>query len=481
MADDKVLRVEAKKSENFSDWYVQVITRSGFIDYSDVSGCIVFKPHAYGTWQLITEAVDRAFKKDGVENSYFPMLIPEKLLQKEQDHLKGFIPEVAWVTHTGNTELDQKLAIRPTSEAIMYSSYSKWIRSWRDLPLRYNQWNSVLRWEFKHPTPFIRSREFLWNEGHSAFATKEEAIAERERIISIYLDTLQNYLALPGIVGKKSETEKFAGAVETYSIEHIMPDGWAIQGPDHHFDGQNFSKAFDIKFLDKNEKIEYAWQTTYAITTRVLGIMVATHGDDKGLVVPPRVAYIQIVIVPIYRKDNQELVNKHASKLYEELREKFRTRLDDRSEYSPGFKFNEWELKGVPMRIEIGEKDIAVNSVVIVRRDTGEKMQVKVAALSKSVEVELERMHADMYKKAKEAMASMIHVANSLDEFKKVLKEKGGIITSPWCGDAACELKMKEENGTKITNLPVEHPTVGDRCIYCGKQAKHVANFARSY
>ncbi len=481
MAEDKVFSIEAKKAENFSDWYTHVLIRSGFIDYSEVSGCIIFKPHSYGAWQMVVEAVDREFKKDGVEDTYFPLLIPEKLLQKEQVHLEGFTPEVAWVTHTGDTELEERLAVRPTSETIMYASYSKWVRSWRDLPLRYNQWNNVLRWEFKHPTPFIRSREFLWNEGHSAFATSEEAVAERERIIAIYKKILREYLALPGIVGKKTDNEKFAGAVESYSIEHIMPDGWAIQGPDHHFDGQNFSKAFDIKFLDKEGKSEYAWQTTYAISTREFGVMVATHGDDKGLVIPPKIAYIQVVIVPIYKKDNQEKVSKHAMKIYDSIKDKFRVRIDDREGYSPGFKYNEWELKGIPLRIEIGEKDIANDSVMFARRDTGAKTPVKTHEVAKSISELIEKMQEEMYAKADAFLKSNVHTANTMEEFKKILKEKGGIISAPWCGDSECELKMKEEHGTKITNIPVDQPKHTAKCIYCGKKASFAANFAKSY
>ncbi len=478
---EMVEHIEAKKSKNFSEWYTQVLIRSGFIDYSEISGCIIFKPAAYAAWQLVVEATDLEFKKDGIEDVYFPLLIPEKLLNKEKEHLEGFTPEVAWVTHTGNTKLDERLAIRPTSETIMYASYSKWIRSWRDLPLRYNQWNNVLRWEFKHPTPFIRSREFLWNEGHSAFASKEDAVAERDRILGIYVTILKDYLALPGIVGKKTDSEKFAGAVESYSIEHIMPDGWALQGPDHHFDGQNFSKPFDIKFLDKNGNWEYAWQTTYAISTREFGVMVATHGDDKGLVIPPKLAHIQVIIVPIYKKDNKDTVNKYASNVRTALKAYFRTKIDDRDGYSPGFKYNEWEMKGVPIRIEIGERDIASNSATMVRRDTGEKQQVKIDNIRGSVGKLLEDIHNDLYENALKFLNSHVHIANTYDEFKKILNEKGGIITAPWCGSAECEAKIKEENGTKITNMPIQHGKVADKCIYCGNKTKFAANFAKSY
>lgn len=478
---DRVEQIEAKKAENFSDWYTQVLLRSGFIDYTDVSGALAFSPSAYFAWQTISGTVDTAFKKVGIEDVYFPLLIPEKLLKKESEHFEGFVPEVAWVTETGDTKLEERLAIRPTSETIMYRSYSKWIRSWRDLPMRYNQWNNVMRWEFKHPTPFIRSREFLWNEGHTVFATEEEAFAERDVILSIYNSVLKEYLALPGIMGKKSDNEKFAGAVASYSIEHIMPDGWAIQGPDFHSDGQNFAKPFDIKFLDKDGQTKYPYQNTFAITTRELGVMVAIHGDDKGLVIPPRLAYIQVVIVPIYKKDNMEKVNAYVKKIHDELKYDFRVKLDDRDSYSPGFKFNEWEMKGVPIRIEVGEKDMAANVVTIARRDTGEKMQVKAGGVEIKVNELIEEIHANLYDRAVKFMESHITKVNTYDEFKKALKEKGGIISAPWCGDKECEAKIKEENGTKITNIPFDQGKFGSKCICCAKKSKFAANFAKSY
>ncbi|MHB1829776.1 MAG: proline--tRNA ligase [Candidatus Micrarchaeaceae archaeon] len=479
--DDKVEQIDAKKSENFSEWYIQTIIRTGFIDYSDVSGSIVFLPPSYFIWQKTMAIIDAEFKKIGIEDTYFPLLIPERLLKKEEEHFEGFTPEVAWVTETGNTKLEERLAIRPTSETIMYKSYSKWIRSWRDLPLRYNQWNNVLRWEFKHPTPFIRSREFLWNEGHTVFATEEEALAERDQILGIYKSFLKDYFALPGIAGRKSDNEKFAGAVASYSIEHIMPDGWALQGPDFHNDGQNFAKAFDIKFLDNEDKVKYAYQNTFAISTRELGVMVATHGDDKGLVMPPKIAYIQVVIIPIYKKDNQDKVNAYSKNVYDGLKDTFRVKLDGRQGYSPGFKFNEWEMKGIPIRIEIGERDIAANSVTIARRDTGEKLQATTEKVASEISSLIEKIHQNLYDKALNFMNSHVTVADTYDEFKKALNEKGGMITSPWCGNAECELKIKEENGTKITNIPFDQANRSGPCIYCGKESRFSANFARSY
>ncbi len=479
--DEKVERIEARKSENFSEWYTQVLIRTGFVDYSEVSGCIVFKPPAYFAWQTIMNAIDAEFKEVGIEDTYFPLLIPEKLLAKESEHFEGFIPEVAWVTETGKTKLDERLAIRPTSETIMYRSFSKWIRSWRDLPLRYNQWNNVLRWEFKHPTPLIRSREFLWNEGHSVFATEEEAIAERDQVIGIYLKILKEYFAVPGIVGRKSNNEKFAGAVASYSVEHVMPDGWALQGPDHHYDGRNFSEAFDIKFLDKEGKMVYAYQNTFAISSRELAVLVATHGDDRGLVMPPKLAYVQIVIVPIYKKDNKDRIDLFAKKVYEQLKKHFRVKLDDRDGYSPGYKYNDWEMKGVPVRLEIGEKDIANDSVMSVRRDTGEKAPIKASEVEHEIRSMMTAIHNNLYNKAAEFLKSHVHRAHTYDDFKMILEEKKGIITAPWCEGRECEVRIKEETGAKITNIPVEQGKFADRCIYCGKKATCEANFARSY
>lgn len=481
MEEKKEVGITIKKSENFMEWYLQVLVKSEFMDYSDVSGCLVFKPAAYGAWQNVMHATDAEFKKVGIEDVYFPLFIPERFLQKETEHFKGFVPEVAWVTRSGDTEFSEKLAIRPTSEAIMYVSYSKWIRSWRDLPIRYNQWNNVVRWEFKHPTPFIRSREFLWNEGHTVFATEKEALAERNQILKIYKKILKEYFALPGIVGKKTDKEKFAGAVATYSIEHVMPDGWAIQGPDHHYDGQNFAKAYDIKFLDKEGNSSYAWQNTFAISTRELGVMVATHSDDKGLVLPPKLAYIQAVIVPIYKNENAEAVIKYAKTIYKQINKKFRTRLDDRDGYSPGYKFNDWELRGIPIRIEVGPRDMEANKVVIVRRDTGEKTDCSTKEVKATISKLLSEINENMYRKAEEFLKANVHVVSNYDEFKNTLKEKQGIISTPWCGRGECEDKIKEETGAKVTNMPFEQPERPEKCVYCGKKSKYMANFAKSY
>jgi prolyl-tRNA synthetase len=473
--------ITVKKTENFSEWYTQVIIKSEFIDYTEVSGSIAFRPSAYFAWESIMKFVDYCFKKDGVENVYFPMLIPEKFLRKEEEHFKGFNVEVAWVTGAGNTTFSERLGIRPTSETIMYPSFSKWIRSWRDLPMRYNQWNTVLRWEFKNPTPFIRSREFIWNEGHSVFANREEAESERNFVIETYLKVLKEKLALAGIPGRKTESEKFAGAEASFSIELLMPDGWALQGPDFHLDGQNFAKAFDIKFLNKDGKIEYAWQNTYAISTRMLGVMVAVHGDDKGLVLPPEIANIQIIIIPIINKGDDESVIKAANEIYRLLKENYRIKIDADDSYSVGFKFNKWELKGVPIRIEIGPRDITKESVIVVRRDTGEKISVGMKELNEKLGKILTEIQNSMYEKSLKFLRDNTHIASNYDDFLEVLKIKGGIIQAPWCGDAFCEEKIKNETGAKITNMPFEHHKLLDKCIYCGKKARYMANFAKSY
>ncbi len=478
MSSDEGLTV--KKAENFSEWYQQVLIKSGFIDYTDVSGAIVLRPSSYAVWQTLTYAIDAEFKKVGIEDTYFPLLIPEKLLRKESEHFEGFVPEVAWVTEAGNSKLEERLAIRPTSEVIMYANYAKWIRSWRDLPLRYNQWNNVLRWEFKHPTPFIRTREFLWNEGHSVFASEKEANAERDEILGIYLKAMKDYLALPGIPGRKSEKEKFAGAVASYSIEMLMPDGWALQGPDFHNDGQNFAKAFDIKFLDKEGNLEYAWQNTYAISTRVLGVIVGIHGDDKGLVLPPKVANVQIVIVPILKKENSAKVLSYARKVMELLKG-YRVRLDDREGYSPGYKFNEWELRGVPLRVEIGEKEVDSGKVTITRRDTGDRETCEFGNTAGEAGRLLDAIHGNLYARAEAFLKGNVTIVSTYGELKETLASKKGFAHAPWCGDVSCEDKIKEETGAKITNMPFEQGKLVEKCVYCGKASKVMANFAKSY
>jgi len=472
--------ITVRKSENFDEWYTQVILKSELADYSPVSGCIVFRPSGYAIWETIRRETDKKFKKIGIQNSYFPIFIPEGLLKKEQEHVKGFSPEVAWVTHAGDSKLEERLAIRPTSETLMYEVISRWVRSWRDLPLKLNQWNNVVRWEFRHPTLLLRSREFLWNEGHTLFATEEEAMAERDEILTIYRTITEEYLALPGLVGKKTEAEKFAGATASYTIEHLMPDGKAIQGPDFHSDGQNFSKAFEITFVDRKGEKQFAWQNTWAISTREIGVMLATHSDDKGLIVPPRVALVQVVIVPIFDDESRERVLKQAERLRARLEETTSVKLDDRDHLTPGRKFNEWELKGVPLRVEIGPRDLVKRQVVLARRDNGKKRQVKMAIAAREVARELKEIQEDLYQRALSFLKEHTYAAETYDQLKGSLKN-GGIVRAPWCLSPDCEAKVKEETGAKIINLPMDQKEIKSLCVYCGKEAAVIANFAKSY
>ncbi|MEK6816404.1 MAG: proline--tRNA ligase [Nanoarchaeota archaeon] len=470
-----------KKSEDFSEWYQQLIIKSELADYTKVSGCIVFRPWSYAIWEKLRDEVNSRIKAMGVKNAYFPLLIPESLLTREKEHLEGFTPEVAWVTHAGDTKLDEKLAIRPTSETIMYDSYSKWIRSWRDLPLKLNQWNSVIRWEFKHSVPFLRTREFLWNEGHTVFATKEEAEKEAMDILEMYYDVLGKTMALPGLKGKKVKLETFAGAEYTMSVELYLPNGKAIQGPDSHHDGQIFAKAYDIKFLDKEGKEQYAYQNTWAITTRMLGVMFAIHSDDKGLVLPPAMAPNKIVIVPIIFKDKEKEVMDASRKLVKELAE-FDALLDDRDIYSAGWKFNEWELKGVPLRVELGPRDLQNKQVVVVRRDTCEKVTVKMSDLKKKIPEILEDMHDNLYKKAEKLLHDNILEVESWKDFMKGI-ENQKIVVAPWCEDNECLDNIKHKSGgAKSLNMPFEQKLKKNAvCAHCGKKAKTICRFGKSY
>ncbi len=474
--------ISAKKEDNFSEWYVQVIINSEFADYSAVSGCIVFRPSSYFAWEQVRDYVDGRFKDDGIENVYFPTLIPERLLQKEGEHIIGFSPEVAWVTQTGDTKLDERLAVRPTSEAIMYDNLSKWIRSWRDLPMRLNQWNSVVRWEFKHPTPFLRTREFLWNEGHSAFASEEEAEAEGKVILGIYHDVLKDYLALYGIPGEKTQKEKFAGAIASFSIEHLMPDGKAVQGPAFHLDGNNFSKAFDIKFIDNNGEKRFVFQNTWAISTREFGVMIATHSDNKGLVLPPKLAKIQIVIVPIYNDKNRDEIIGYSTEIYNMIKGEFRVYHDIRDEYSPGWKFNEWELKGVPIRVEVGKREMGERNMVAKMRHTSGSESISLDNPIEVLKLMLEKIHNDLYESSKRFVIDNTHVVENYTDLKEVIK-RGGFAQSPWCGSQDCEDRIKDETIAKATNMPfhIQELAKGKRCVLCGKPAKHIVNFSRSH
>lgn len=480
--EEKKKGITVKKEDDVSKWYTEVIQKADLMSYTDVSGCIIFKPASYFMWEVVQREVDRRLKAMGVQNAYFPLFIPEKHLSREAEHVEGFAPEVAWVTHAGETKLEERLAVRPTSETIMYPAYSEWIRSWRDLPLRLNQWNNVVRWEFKHAVPFLRTREFLWNEGHTVFATREEAEAERDPILNMYLEVLKEVMAIYGSPGYKSEKEKFAGAVYTCSLESYLPIGRAIQGPDFHFDGQNFAKAYDIKFKDQNEQDQFAWQNTWAITTRMLGVMIMMHGDNKGLVLPPPIAPIQIVIVPILKTGDNKNILDRADRITKMLSKDFRVHLDDRDIYSPGWKFNEWELKGVPLRIEIGPKDLAADQAVLVRRDNGEKNFVKTADIAETTRVIFDDIHRILYKKSEENFRNAIVKASNMDELKKAVDSKKMSLV-PYCNDGECEDYIKEETGgAKTLNSPFDSKvTKGAKCIRCGKEAKIMIYIGKSY
>lgn len=480
MAEGRDVKGVTAEKDEFSEWFTQIMLKADLADYTNVSGCIVFRPRAYAIWERIKEEVNKRFKRLGIKNAYFPLFIPESTLNKEKEHVEGFTPEVAWVTHAGDSELNERLAVRPTSETIMYESYSKWIRSWRDLPLKINQWNNVIRWEFKHPVPFLRTREFLWNEGHTVFASKKEAEAEKSQIINLYKDICDNYLALPSLIGRKSDKEKFAGAEYTVSMEFYMPNGKAIQGPDFHHDGQKFAKAYDIKFLDKKGKEQYAYQNTFAITTRMLGVMFAVHSDEKGLVLPPKIAPDKVVIVPILFESSREKVLKASRELKKKL-EKYDVILDDREEHKPGFKFSEWEVKGVPLRIELGPNDLAKKQVVLVRRDNGKKEIVKIASLNKKVGEILDDIQDNLFKKADKLLRGSVVKVKNLDELKRAIKDKK-IALTPLCRKVDCEDDLKfKTGGAKVLNIPEEQPLGKGSCVVCGGRVDYIARVGKSY
>ncbi|HLC91052.1 MAG TPA: proline--tRNA ligase [Candidatus Nanoarchaeia archaeon] len=473
--------ITVKKVDDFSEWYTQVLQKAELIDYSPVSGCYILRPSAYHIWENVQQFFDKLIKADGVKNAYFPLFIPENLLTKEKQHVEGFAPEVAWVTHGGNTALQERLAVRPTSETIMYDSYAKWIRSHKDLPLRLNQWCNVVRWEFNHPVPFLRSREFLWQEGHTCFATPEEAHAEAEKILGFYEQVFRELYAIPVLKGKKSNQEKFAGADYTLSVEAFLPNGKAIQGATSHHLGQNFSKAFNISFTDSQGKTSYAYQNSWGISTRSIGIMILMHGDDKGLVIPPRIAEKQVVIVPILFDDSKKKVLSEVQKIKDHLEKQgLRVHVDDREDYSPGWKFNEWEVKGVPIRIELGPKDLEKKQAVAVRRDTGEKKAISLAKISKDVPSLLDTIQNDLLQKAEKFLKSSIVSVSTGKEAELAFKQ-GKLVSASWCGSKECEESVKEKTGAKSLNSPLLHGKVSGNCFACKKKAVAPFYLGKSY
>ncbi len=467
------------KTEDFSQWYVDVILKSELADYSPVRGCMVIRPYGYTLWENMQQLLDGRFKATGHKNAYFPLFIPESLLQKEAEHVEGFAPEVAWVTHGGEEELAERLAVRPTSETIICNMYSKWIKSWRDLPVLINQWCNVVRWE-KSTKPFLRTAEFLWQEGHTAHRTAEDAEEETLKMLEVYRDFVETDLSLPVIKGRKSDNEKFAGASKTYTIEALMSDGRALQAGTSHNLGQHFSKAYDITYLDQDGKLKHVWQTSWGVTTRLIGAIVMVHGDDRGLKLPPNIAPIQAVIVPIYGKQTEK-VSEKVNQIYSELKDKVRIELDNRDEYTPGWKFNEWEMKGVPIRIEVGPRDIQKQQVILVRRDTGEKFAVSEIELLPRLKKLLSEIQENMFHHAKKFLEDNIREVDNFEEFKQVIDEKRGFIKAHWCGNIECEKQVKEQTGATLRCIPFSEESVSGRCIACNKESDTVAYFAKSY
>jgi len=479
--DIEFVKEITSKEKDFSQWYVDVVRKTELADYTTIKGCMVIRPYGYGLWENMQAGLDRRIKETGHKNAYFPLFIPESLLKKEAEHVEGFAPEVAWVTEGGSQKLEERLAIRPTSEAIICSLYSKWVRSWRDLPILINQWVNIVRWE-KVTRLFLRTTEFLWQEGHTAHKNEQEAEEETLKILNqVYRDYIENDLAIPVIVGRKTEKEKFAGALHTYTLEALMTDGKVLQAGTSHNLGQNFAKAFNIKYLDEDQQEKYVWQTSWGTTTRLIGALVMVHGDDRGLNLPPKVAPVQVIIIPImFDKTKKEVRNK-AEDIITILKKDFRVEIDSRDEYTPGWKFNEWEMKGVPLRLEIGPKDLAKGQVMVVRRDTGEKMAVKEEKLVETVEKLLNNIQENLFNKAKNFLQKNIREVSDYNKFKEIMGKKRGLIKTYWCGNKDCEDKIKEETKASIRCIPFEQEEASGKCIYCGKESSTLVYFARAY
>jgi prolyl-tRNA synthetase len=469
------------RSQDFSRWYLDVVRRAELADYSPVKGSMVIRPYGYAIWELIQQAFDRRFKATGHVNAYFPLFIPESLLTKEAEHVEGFAPQVAYVTHGGGEELEERLIIRPTSEAIFGTMYAKWIQSWRDLPILINQWANVVRWE-KVTRPFLRTTEFLWQEGHTAHETEAEAEEETRKILELYKECVETELAMPVVTGRKSESEKFAGALRTYSIEAMMGDGRALQAGTSHNLGQNFAKAFDITFQGRDKSLQHVWGTSWGVTTRLIGAVIMTHGDDSGLVLPPSVAPYQVVIVPIPRGNWQETVLPKAREVQQQLiASGVRVMLDDRDTYTPGWKFSEWELRGVPLRLEIGPKDIEKASVMVARRDTREKSAVPMEGLAASIRELLDAIQQNLYDKAVAFRAEHTQRVTDYDAFKQAMEGRPGFVIAPWCGSAECEAQIKNDTQATIRNMPMNGTAPAGHCVRCDNPAQAEAWFAKAY
>lgn len=477
MADKKLVEAITPMDEDFAQWYTDVVKKAELTDYTSVKGCMVIKPAGYAIWELLQRQLDERFKSTGVQNVYLPMFIPESLLEKEKDHVEGFAPEVAWVTHGGLQPLQERLCVRPTSETLFCDFYKNDIQSYRDLPKVYNQWCSVVRWE-KETRPFLRSREFLWQEGHTAHATAEEAEARTIQMLNVYADFCEEVLAIPVIKGQKTDKEKFAGAVATYTIESLMHDGKALQSGTSHNFGDGFARAFGIQFTDKDNTLKYVYQTSWGMTTRMIGAIIMVHGDNSGLVLPPKVAPIQLAIIPIQQK--KEGILEKAYELRDRLQSNFRVKVDD-TDKSPGYKFAEAEMRGYPLRLEIGPKDLEAGKCVLCRRDNGEKIEVALDEVESKVAELLETIHHDMLEKARAHRDAHTYTAHDKAEFEKLFTEKAGFVKAMWCGEQACEDEIKEKLSVTSRCVPFEQEQISDVCVCCGKPAKKMVYWGRAY
>lgn len=472
-------RITPRKTD-YNRWYTDVIIQGKLADYSPVKGCMVIRPNGYAIWEQMQRVLDGMFKETGHENAYFPLFIPESFMKKEAEHVEGFAPECAVVTHGGGQELEEPLYVRPTSETIIWSMYKKWIMSYRDLPILINQWANVVRWEMRTRL-FLRTTEFLWQEGHTAHASYEEAEEETRRILEIYREFAEEYMAMPVILGRKSEAEKFAGAVHTYSIEAMMQDAKALQAGTSHNLGQNFAKAFDVKFQDRDGELKYVYATSWGVSTRLIGALIMTHGDDNGIIIPPRLAQIQLVIIPIWKESNREQVLNFSGEVFRKLKPHFSVKLDDREQYKPGYKYTEWEMQGVPLRVEIGPRDVENNQVMLVRRDTREKIPVSTDSLIPRIQEILERIQQDLFNRALEFRKANTYQIDDYGEFRKVIDEKNGFIEAHWCGSPECEEKVKDDTKATIRNIPFDRADDTGKCIVCGKPSEGRVIFAKAY
>lgn len=484
MADKKMVEAITSMDEDFAQWYTDIVKKAELIDYTSVKGCMVIKPAGYAIWELLQRQLDDRFKEAGVQNVYLPMFIPESLLQKEKDHVEGFAPEVAWVTHGGLQPLQERLCVRPTSETLFCDFYKNDIQSYRDLPKVYNQWCSVVRWE-KETRPFLRSREFLWQEGHTAHATAEDAEERTVQMLNVYAQFCEEVLAIPVIKGQKTEKEKFAGAEHTYTIESLMHDGKALQSGTSHNFGDGFAKAFGIQFTDKDNTLKHVYQTSWGMSTRIIGAIIMVHGDDSGLVLPPKVAQVQVAIIPIQQK--KEGVLEKAYELRDRLKGSFRVKVDD-TDKSPGFKFAEAEMRGFPLRLEIGPKDIEAGKCVLCRRDTGEKIETALDDVEETVAKLLDTIHHDMLEKARKHRDAHTFIARNMEEFEKLFtaaaqgdRQNAGFVKAMWCGEQECEDIIKEKLSVTSRCIPFEQEQLAETCVCCGKPAKKMVYWGRAY